>query len=121
MDKAQHLRVKWRGLKGSITKLMGKVEDAFTAELEIVNSESVPESQRILAFTTVEQLKTKLAHIAKLDEAIAKTIQGEEGLETEICDADTCQSNMEQQIALLEEFVKKASQLPRVQPPTLSE
>jgi len=56
-------------------------------------------------------LKTKFSHIAELDEAIAKRIQGEEELETEICDADTYQINMEQQIALLEEFVKKANLL----------
>ena len=118
MEETSRLRVKRRGLKGSVTKLMGKVEDAFITELEAVNAESVPESRRILASTTVEQLKSKLAQIAKLDEAIAQTIQGEEELETEICDADTYQSNVEQQIALLVEFVKKASQLPRIQPPT---
>lgn len=118
MEEAQRLRVKRRGLRGSITKLMGKVEGVFTTELETVNTESVPESRRILASTTVEQLKSKLAQIAELDEAIAKTIQGEEELETEFCDADTYQSNVEQQIALLVEFVKKASQLPRTQPPT---
>ena len=110
--------MKRRGLRGSVTKLIGKVEDVSTTELEIVNTESVPESRRILASTTVEQMKTKFPHIAELDEAIAKMIQGEEELETEIYDADTYQSNMKQQIVFLEEFVKKASQFPRVQPPT---
>ena len=56
--------------------------------------------------TTVEQLKSKLEQINKLDVAIAKTIQEEEELETEICDADTYQSNREQQIAFLIEFIK---------------
>jgi len=84
MDEARCLRVKRCGLRGSVTKLMGKVEDAFTTELEIVNTESVLESRRILASTIVEQLKTKLSHTAELDEAIAKTIQGEKKLETEI-------------------------------------
>ena len=54
MGEAQRLRVKWCGLRGSKTKLMGKVEDAFTVELEIMNTESVPESRRILVSTTVE-------------------------------------------------------------------
>ena len=70
------------------------------AELETVNT---PESRRLLVSTTVEQFKSKLAQI---DEAIAKTIQEEEELETEICDADTYQSNREQQIAFLIEFIK---------------
>jgi len=86
-------------------------------ELETVNTDSVPESRRLLVSTTVEQLKSKLAQINELDKAIAKTIQ-EEGLEIEICDADTYQSNMEQQIAFLIEFIKKASDSPRVQLPT---
>ena len=76
---------KRRGLKGSITKLTGKVQEALTAELETVNTDSVPESRRLLVSTTVEQLKSKLAQINELDEAIAKTIQEEEELETEIC------------------------------------
>jgi len=94
------------------TKLTRKVEEALTTELETMNTESVPESRRILASTIVEHVKAKLTQIAELDEAIAKMIQGEEELEMEICDADTYQSNIEQQILLLVEVVKKASQLP---------
>jgi len=105
MDKAQRLCVKWRGLRGSITKLTRTVEEAFTAELEIMNTESVLESRRILVSTIVEQMKTKLTQIAELNEAIVKTIQGEEELEMETCDADTYQSNIEQQVALLVEVV----------------
>ncbi|XP_065918727.1 uncharacterized protein [Dysidea avara] len=56
--------------------------------------------------------------ITELDEAIAKTILEEEELEAEICDADTYQSNLEQQIAFLVEFTVKASQSPRTRPPT---
>ena len=48
MEDAQRLRVKRRGLKGSITKLTGKVQEALTTELETVNAESVPESRSIL-------------------------------------------------------------------------
>ena len=89
-------------------KLTGKVEEALTAELETLSTESVPESRRVLMSTTVEQLKSKLAQTTDLDEATAKTIQEEEELEREICDADTYQSDVEQQISLLVEFVKKA-------------
>ena len=80
--------------------------------------DSVPELRKLLVSTIVEQLKSKLAQINELDEAIAKTIQEEEELETEICDADTYQSKLEQQIAFLIKFIKKASDSPRVQLPT---
>ena len=83
-----------------------------------MSTESVPDSRRVLVSTTVEQLKSKLAQITELDEAIAKTILEEEELEAEICDADTYQSNLEQQIAFLVEFTVKASQSPRTRPPT---
>ena len=118
MEDAQRLRVKRRGLKGSITKLTGKVQEALITELETVNAESVPESRRILISTTIDQLKFKLAQINELDEAIAKTIQEEEELETEICEADSYQSNLEQQIAFLVEFIKRTGNPARVQPPT---
>ena len=118
MAESQRLRVKRHSLKGSITKLTGKLKEALTAELETVSTESVPESRRVLVSTIVEQLKSKLVQITKLNEAIAKTILEEEEPEAEICDADTYQSNLEQQIALLVEFIKKASQFPRTQPPT---
>ena len=112
MEEPKRLRVKWRGLRGSITKLTEKVQEALTTELETVNMESVSESRRILVSTTTEQLKMKLQQIIELDGAIAKTIEGEEELETEICDADTYQSSLEQNITLLTEFNKKAKQLP---------
>ena len=63
--------------------------EAPSAELETVNIESIPKSRRILLSTTTEQLKEKLPQIIELDGAIAKTIQEEEELEAEICDADT--------------------------------
>jgi len=59
-----------------------------------------------LASTTVEQLKSKLAQITELDEApLLKQFKKKK----EICDADAYQSDVEQQIVLLMEFVKKAS------------
>ena len=42
-----------------------------------------------------------------MDGTIARTTEGEEELETEICDADTYQSRLEKTIALLTEFNKK--------------
>ena len=59
MEEIQRLRVKQRSLKGSITKLLAKVDEALTTELERVSVESTPESRRILVVTTVEQLKVK--------------------------------------------------------------
>ena len=119
MEESQCLCVKRRGLKGSITKLTGKVQEALTAELETVNRDSIPESRKLLVSTAIAQLKSKLEQIIELDGAIAKTIQEEGELETEILDADTYQTNLEQQIAVLVEFTKKANQLPMVQGPTL--
>lgn len=109
MEKALRLRVKRRGLKGSITKLMGKVEQGLSADLQIVNAESVIEAQRVTITTTIDQLKTKLKKIIVLDNVISEAIQDEGELETEICDADTYQTGLEQQLALLNVFIKKAS------------
>ena len=118
MEEIQRLRVKRRGLKGSITKLLAKVDEALTAELERVSVESTPELRRILVATTVEQLRVKHEQIIKLDSTIAEMIQKEDELESEICDADTYQTNLEQQIAVLTEFTKKANQPPAVSRPT---
>ena len=97
---------------------MAKVDEALTAELERVSVESTPESRRILVATTVEQLRVKHEQIIKLDSTIAEMIQKEDELELEICDADTYQTTLEQQIAVLTEFIKKASQSLRTRPPT---
>jgi len=82
MEEIQRLRVKRRGLKGSITKLLSKVEEALTAELETVNVDSTMESKRILVATTVEQLRMKLEQVVKFDNSIADLIQEESELET---------------------------------------
>ena len=118
MEEAKRLRVKRRALKGSITKLSGKVQGELAAKLETVNVETVPEARRILVSTTVDQLKSKLKQIIELDDAIVNTIQEEEELETEMCDADTYQATLEQQIALLVEYIRKASESPVARAPT---
>ena len=119
MEEVKRLCVKWCGLKETIMKLTEKVQEALTTELETVNIESIPESQKILVSTTTEQLKEKLQQIIELDGRISKIIQEEEELETEICDADTYQSNKEQNIAPLMEIIKKAGQSPVAQSETL--
>ena len=84
MEEIQRLRVKRRGLKGSITKLLAKVDEALTAELERVSVESTPELRRILVATTVEQLRVKHEQIIKLDSTIAEMIQKEDELESDM-------------------------------------
>ena len=74
--------------------------------------------QRLLVSTTVAQLTAKMDQIKTLDEAIVATIQDEEELETEVCDANTYLTTLEERIASLTEFIKRASQLPMTRPPT---
>ena len=59
MDEAQRLRIKRRGLKGSVTKLLAKANDILSVELETVNLNSTSQSRKLLASTTVMQLTVK--------------------------------------------------------------
>ena len=104
MDDIQRLHSKRRGIKGNITKLLAKVENMISADLEGVNSQSIKESRKLVATTT--QLRDKRAQIAELDTAIAVKIQTETGLEEELCNADTYLSTLEEQIAFLTEFMR---------------
>ena len=106
MDEAQRLRAKRRGLKGSVTKLLAKVDDILSAELATINLSSTPESRRLLASTTVTQLTAKKNQISQLDDTIVTAIQHEEEIESEVCDASTYLTTLEEHIAFLEEFVK---------------
>jgi len=110
MAEVQRNRVKRRGLKGSVTKLLAKVEDILSAELETVNLNSTPEFWRLLAATTATQLTAKKSQIERLDDAIVEAIEEEMELETKVCEADTYQTTLEERIIFLEEFVKRASQ-----------
>ena len=112
MDEVQRLRVKRRSCKASITKLLAKVEDTTLIELNTINSETVTESRRLAVTTTLGHLKTKRDLIIRLDSDICDTIQTEEELETELNDTDTYLTELEERIAIVEEFVKKASQPP---------
>ena len=118
MDEAQRLWIKRRGLKGSVTKLLAKANDILSVELETVNLNSTSQARRLLASTTVTQLTAKKGQIERLDDTIADAIQEEEELETEVCEADTYQTTLEEHIAFLEEFVKRAIRPPQ---PTLHE
>ena len=108
----QRLRVKRRSCRGSITKLLSKVEDALSCELTTINSDTVAESQRLAFNTTLGQLKLKKDLIIKLDSDISYAIKEEEELETELNDADAYLMELEQKMVILEEFVKRACQPP---------
>ena len=58
--------------------------------------------------TTLGQLKIKRDLIIKLDGDISDTIKDDEELETELDDADAYLMELEEKIAILEEYVKKA-------------
>lgn len=121
MDEALRLKAKRRGLKGSVTKLLTKVEEVLSADLATVNLSSTSDSRRLLTSTTLTQLTAKKNQISELDETIVATIQQEEELETEVCDADTYLNTLEEHIAFLVEFVKRANQPPPSAPRELTE
>jgi len=110
MDEVLRLKAKQRGLKGSVTKLLTKVENVLSADLATTNLSSTSESRRFLASTTLTQLTAKKTQISELDETIVAAIQQEDELKTEVCDVDTYLSTLEEHIAFLVEFVKRANQ-----------
>ena len=116
MDESQRILAKRRGLKSSVTKLLGKIEDMTSVEIEHVSSESVTESRRLTITTILAQIRAKRDQISELDTAIAGKAQTAEELEEEICNADTYQTTLEERIAFLTEFIRKSSLTP-VRPP----
>jgi len=91
--------------------LLTKVEDAMScAELNTINSTTVTDSRRLTFNTTLGHLKTKRDLIIKLDSDISDTIEGEEEFEAELNDSDCYLIDLEEKIAVVEEYVKKASQ-----------
>ena len=112
MDESQRILAKRRGLKSSVTKLLGKIESMTSVELERVNSESVTESQRLTVTTVLAQIRAKRDQISELDTATAGKAQTTEELEEEICNADTYQTTLEERIAFLTEFIRKSSLAP---------
>ena len=107
MDENQRLRTKRRGIKASVMKLIAKVETMISADLESVSTKSVSESQKVLAETTLTQLKVKKDQIMELDTAIAAKIDSELEFEEETTEADTYEMTLEERIALLSEFIRK--------------
>ena len=116
MDDIQRLRARRHGFKSGITKLLSKIEEITSIELERVHSESVSETQRLTASTILAQLKAKWDQIVELDTAIAVKIQTAEELKEETCNANTYQSTLEERIAFLTEYIRKATQLPSAPP-----
>jgi len=87
MDESQRLRTKRRGIKASVTKLIAKVETMISADLESVSTKSVSESRKVLAETTLMQLKVKKEQVMELDTAIAAKIDSEQEFEEETIEA----------------------------------
>ena len=108
MSELQRLQAKCRGIKASVTKLIMKVEDVISADLEGVSTQSVSESRKLLAETTLVQLKHKKGQIMELDDAIGAKIEAEQEFEEEITNADTYQITLDENIAFLSEFIRKA-------------
>ena len=61
-----------------------------------------------MAVTTLAQLRTKHDQIAELDTAIVAKIEAETEFEEETINANTYQFTLEERIAFLSEFIRKA-------------
>ena len=77
MSELQRLQAKCHGIKASITKLITKVEVMISTDLECVSTQSVSESRKLLAETTLAQLKQKKGQIMELDNPIGVKIEAE--------------------------------------------
>ena len=97
-----------------MTKLLGKIEELLSTDLEGVNSWSIKEATKLVANTTLSQLKSKRSQIGELDSAIATKIVAEDELEEEIL--NSYQFTLDDCIAYLTEFIRKASQPPPLGP-----
>ena len=117
IDDLKRLISKRRGIKASVTKLITKVEDMVAADLDTVSSQTVSTSRKLLGETTLTQLKAKKDQIVELDNAIGEKIEAEEEYEEEITNADTYQDILDEKIAFLAEFIRKAGLSPQGVPP----
>ena len=70
------------------------------------------DSRRLVFTTILAQLKVKKDVISELNDNISVAIKNEDELETELTDADFHLTELEEKIAIVEEFIKKASQPP---------
>ena len=89
-----------------------KVDKATSCELSDINSEVVMDSRRLVFTTTLAQLKAMKDVISELNDNISAAIKNEDELETELTDADFYLTELEEKIAIVEEFIKRASQAP---------
>ena len=70
-------------------KLITKVEDMMSVDLEGISSQTVSESHKLLAETTLAHLKQIKGQILKLDDAIGAKIEAAQEFEEKITNADT--------------------------------
>ena len=112
MDECQRLNSKRRDIKASATKLITKVEDMMSANLEGISNQTVSESKKLLAETTLAHLKQKKGQILELDDAIGEKIEAAQVFEEEITNANTYQTNLDERIVFLSEFIRKAGMPP---------
>ena len=105
MEDLQHLRTRRCATKASMTKLLSKVDGALSADLEGINPQSIKEETRLMAGSTLVQLKAKCSRFVDLSNSIADKIDDETTLEEEICAADEYQSDLDK-IAFLTEFLR---------------
>ena len=82
------------------------------ADLEGISTQTVPESKKLLAETTLAHIKHKKEKILELDDAIGAKIEVAQEFEEEITNADTYQMSLDECIAFLSEFIRKAGMLP---------
>jgi len=98
-----------------------KVEDMMSVDLEGISSQTVSKSNKLLAETTLAHLKQKKGQILKLDDAIGAKIKAAQEFEEKITNADTYQATLDERIAFLSEFIRKAGMPPlELQLPPLS-
>jgi len=94
----------------------------IAADLDSVSAQTVSTSRKLLCETTLTQLKAKKDEIVELDNAIGDKIEVEEEFVEEITNADIYQATLDENIAFLAEFVRKAGlsppSLPHVTPPS---
>ena len=108
MEDIQRLRTRQCATKFSVTKLLGKVDGILSADLEGINSQSLKKAVKLMADTTLCQLKAKQGQLVELNNAITEKIDDEIELEEDISNADACQSDLDECIAFLTEFLAKS-------------
>jgi len=84
----------------------------LSTDLEGINSQSVKEGTKLMVVLTLHQLQAKKSQFVELSDTIAAKIDDETQLEEEIAIADAYQFDLDNCIAHLAEFLRRASQPP---------